>query len=56
MIQEIITLIIVFGAVLYTLYNIYLIFYPKKNSNICSGACNSCSFKASSIDVVKMSL
>ena len=49
MIQEIITLIIVFLAVSYTLYSLYRVFIPgKKNAFSCAGSCSSCSLKMNS--------
>ncbi|MCK4663111.1 MAG: FeoB-associated Cys-rich membrane protein [Bacteroidales bacterium] len=48
MIQEIIALIIVFFAFIYTIYNVYKSFYlsVKKNRPFsCSGSCCSCVYK-----------
>ncbi|NOZ45875.1 MAG: hypothetical protein GXO79_03745 [Chlorobi bacterium] len=43
MIQEIITLAIVYSAILYTIYQAILFFIPsQKKTNSCNGMCSGC--------------
>ena len=48
MIQEIITYLIIFGAISYTLYSFIRFLIPSKNKkHVCSGGCSGCALSKS---------